>query len=116
MAARDPMATIPRAMCAARSKQTGEPCRQRPAAGHPVCRFHGGSAPQVKLKAMERLLSLQDPAIDRLQKLIGQEEFPTVAYAASRDILDRTMGKPGESLKVSVTLTLEDLVSGSHPE
>lgn len=109
----DPMAAKPRAMCAARSKQTGQPCQQRPAAGHPVCRFHGGNAPQVKQKAMDRLIALQDPAIDRLDKLIHQEEFPTVAYAASRDVLDRTMGKPGESLKVSMTLSLEELVAGS---
>lgn len=61
-----------------------------------MCRYHGGAAPQVKLKAMERLFSLQDPAIDRLQQLIGQEQFPTVAYAASRDVLDRTIGKPVE--------------------
>lgn len=87
-------------MCSARSKQTGEPCRYRPANGHPVCRFHGGGAPQVKQKAMERLLALQNPAIDRLTKLIDQEQFPTVAYAASRDVLDRTMGKAAESQTV----------------
>lgn len=66
-----------------------------------MCRWHGGAAPQVKRAAMERLRALQDPAIDRLARLIAQEEFPTVAYAASRDILDRTLGKPGESLQVT---------------
>lgn len=58
--------------------------------------MHGGGAPQVKQKALERLQALQHPAIDRLTKLIAQEEFPTVAYAASRDVLDRTLGKPTE--------------------
>jgi hypothetical protein len=64
--------------------------------------MHGGGAPQVKLAAMERLRALQHPAIDRLAQLIDQEEFPTVAYAASRDVLDRTLGKPGETLEVTV--------------
>ena len=65
-----------------------------------MCHYHGGAAPQVKAKAMERLLALQHPAIDRLTKLIDQDEFPTVAYAASRDVLDRTMGKPTETQTV----------------
>jgi hypothetical protein len=62
--------------------------------------MHGGAAPQVKQAALERLMALQNPAIDRLTKLIAQEAFPTVAYAASRDVLDRTMGKPGEQQTV----------------
>lgn len=98
MPALDPLA--PR-MCVARSKQTGKPCGRRAVPGATVCRWHGGAAPQVKRAAMERLRALQDPAIDRLARLIAQEEFPTVAYAASRDILDRTLGKPGESLQVT---------------
>jgi hypothetical protein len=69
--------------------------------------MHGGGAPQVKLKAIERLMALQVPAINRLGKLIDQEEFPTVAYAASRDVLDRTMGKPGEHLDMTVSVNEE---------
>ena len=70
--------------------------------------MHGGGAPQVKQAAMARLMALQHPAIDRLTKLIDQEVFPTVAYAASRDVLDRTMGKPKETtaLEHSGTLTI----------
>lgn len=63
--------------------------------------MHGGGAPQVRQKALERLLALQHPAIDRLTQLINQAEFPTVAYAASRDVLDRTMGKAKEQVEVS---------------
>ena len=63
--------------------------------------MHGGSAPQVKEAAQARLLKLQHPAIDRIAQLIDQKEFPTVAYQASRDILDRTMGKPAESVAVA---------------
>jgi hypothetical protein len=63
--------------------------------------MHGGAAPQVKGKAMERLVALQNPAIDTMGYLIGQKEFPTVAYAASRDVLDRTLGKPVESHEIT---------------
>lgn len=63
--------------------------------------MHGGAAPQVKAKALERLLALQHPAIDRLAKLIDQEAFPSVAYAASREVLDRTLGKPAASVAVT---------------
>jgi hypothetical protein len=97
------------------TNRAGMQCGSKPIRGGTVCRMHGGGAPQVKAKAMERLMALQNPAIDRLAKLIDQEEFPTVAYAASRDILDRTIGKPGENLNVKVTLSLEELVAGSNP-
>jgi hypothetical protein len=44
---------------------------------------------------------LQHPAITRLEQLIGQEAFPTVAYAASRDVLDRTLGKAKEQVAIT---------------
>lgn len=99
---RDPMEDLdlmdaPR--CTATNRQ-GARCGKPPIKGGTVCRMHGGAAPQVQQKAMDRLLALQNPAIDRLTKLIDQEQFPTVAYAASRDVLDRTMGKPAESQTV----------------
>lgn len=83
--------------CSAKAKGSQQQCKRPPIAGGTVCYMHGGAAPQVKLKAMERLMLLQDPAISRLASLIDQEAFPTVAYAASRDVLDRTMGKPKET-------------------
>lgn len=68
--------------------------------GGTVCKMHGGKAPQVMEAAAARLRALQHPAIDRLAQLIEQTEFPTVAYAASRDVLDRTLGKPAESVAI----------------
>ncbi len=50
---------------------------------------------------MARLLKLQHPAIDRMSQLMEQTEFPSTAYAAARDVLDRTMGKPAESVAVA---------------
>ena len=100
---RDPITTadLISRQCRARAKHSGKPCRFPAIAGGTVCRFHGGLAPQVQAKAMDRLRALQHPAIDRLTKLIDQEEFPTVAYAASRDVLDRTLGKPQESVALT---------------
>ncbi len=93
--------------CRATSKQSGQRCRQKVVPGATVCHYHGGAAPQVKAAAMERLRALQHPAIDRLSQLIEQEEFPTVSYAASRDVLDRTLGKPHEHLDVTLGATEE---------
>jgi hypothetical protein len=65
--------------------------------------MHGGSAPQVKQAARERLMALQNPAIDAMTWLINQREFPTVTFAASRDILDRTEGKAIETVNANLT-------------
>lgn len=96
----DPSSAPPIQRCKAHSSRTGKPCSNYPIDGATVCRMHGGAAPQVKRKALERLMALQDKAIDRLERLIDNSEFPTTAYAASRDVLDRTMGKPRESVQV----------------
>lgn len=60
--------------------------------------MHGGKAPNVQLKAQERLMALQPKAIQVLDNLLSREEFPTVQMAAVRDVLDRTEGKAVESL------------------
>lgn len=87
--------------CKARSKTTQSPCKQPAIPGGTVCRYHGGAAPQVKAKAQERLLAIQFPAIARLAQLVEQVEYPSTAMAAVKDVLDRTMGKPVESLELS---------------
>lgn len=46
--------------CSATSR-SGNRCKKGPIPGGMVCRMHGGGAPQVKRKAMERLLDLIDP-------------------------------------------------------
>jgi hypothetical protein len=45
--------------CVATTKRG--PCRKAPILGGTVCATHGGSAPQVKAKAAERLMDLIDP-------------------------------------------------------
>lgn len=88
------------ARCTARSKRSGVRCKRFPIPGGTVCRMHGGAAPQVKAKALERLQAYQNTAIDRLFTLVEQREYPSVAIAAVKDVLDRTMGKPKETLDV----------------
>lgn len=102
MAAPDPKAARPK--CTAKSKTSGRQCAQPAILGGTVCRYHGGAAPQVKAKALERLMALQDPAVNTLEYLMEQKSaFPSTAYAAARDVLDRTMGKAKESIEMNVS-------------
>lgn len=47
--------------CSAHSKNHKGQCKQAPILGGTVCHMHGGRAPQVKAKALERLADLIDP-------------------------------------------------------
>lgn len=82
------------------TNRSGSRCGRYPILGGTVCRMHGGAAPQVKQKALERLTAYQDRAIDRLFTLVEQTNFPSTSMAAVKDVLDRTMGKPAESVAV----------------
>lgn len=99
----DPLNGFNPLKCRARSKRSGKQCGKPPIAGGTVCRMHGGAAPQVRAKAIERLNAYQDRAIDRLFGLVEQQEYPSTAYQAVRDVLDRTMGKPAETVAMNVT-------------
>ncbi len=89
--------------CTAKSKRSGKPCNGQAILGGTVCRMHGGAAPQVKNAAEARLRELEMPAIDRIARLIDQEDFPSVAYQASKDILDRLRGRATEHIDAKVT-------------
>lgn len=95
--------------CTATNRQ-GKRCGKAPILGGRVCRMHGGAAPQVQLKAEERLRAMEIPALIRLDELMHQREFPSVAIAAVKDALDRIRGKAAESLAVSHSGTV-DVVS-----
>jgi hypothetical protein len=56
-------------LCTAR-RTNGQPCRNAPINGATVCRVHGGSAPQVKRKAAERLAEARDAALTKLLGMI----------------------------------------------
>jgi hypothetical protein len=93
-----------KARCTATNRQ-GRRCGKSPILGGTVCRMHGGAAPQVQAAAEERLRALVHPAITRLAQLVDQTEFPSVAIAAVKDVLDRngSLGKAREHFDVNVT-------------
>lgn len=64
----------------------GVPCKNPAILGGLVCRNHGGSAPQVKRAAQERLADLIDP--DRALR-----EMARIAYSDIRTALDPTTGR-----------------------
>lgn len=76
--------------CKARSARTGRPCSKGAIAGGAVCTTHGGSAPQVKAAARERLMDLIDP--DRVLR-----EAARIAYFDPR----RLFTPEGQLLPVS---------------
>jgi hypothetical protein len=75
--------------CKAHSARTGAPCKKYAIRGSTVCDTHGGSAPQVKAKAEQRLREMVDPMISRLRELAMQTDNPKVAAECVRDALDR---------------------------
>jgi hypothetical protein len=85
------------AQCTANSKTTGLTCKQPAIPGGKVCRYHGGSAPQVRNAAAARLAAAVDPAVTHLIKAIDNKEHPGVALRAAQDILDRNNMK-GENI------------------
>ena len=108
----DPMASLDlktSRKCHATSKQTGRQCGAWAIRGGSVCRYHGGLAPQVIAKAEDRLKALIDPAIVRLAELVNQTQFPSVAIAAVKDVLDRNgqLGRPAETHDVTLNVVDE---------
>jgi hypothetical protein len=81
--------------------------------GATVCNKHGGSAPQVKRKAQERLLEGVPKMLRMLKELAPNEDVPPhVRLAAIRDWLDRA----GVDRKIEIELTsssFEEVVAGA---
>ena len=67
----------PLVRCKAHSSRTGARCKAGAILGATVCRFHGGSAPQVKKAAARRLAAQLGEAIDPDRVL---SELACVAY------------------------------------
>jgi hypothetical protein len=65
-----------------------------PIKGGTVCRFHGGSAPQVKRKAQERLEALVDGAIEDIHGLSKQRQHLPTAFNSARYLVDPVLGAP----------------------
>jgi hypothetical protein len=72
--------TEERQQCKATSKGTGNRCGRKAIAGGTTCEYHGGSAPQVRAKAAERVLEAE------VRREIGRQGWepvtdPVAAYA-----------------------------------
>lgn len=62
--------------------------------GTTVCSAHGGAAPQVRRRAQLRLLSLVDPAVSVLARILTTSTDEKLKAHVAQDILNRTgMGK-----------------------
>jgi hypothetical protein len=79
---------------------TGTRCRRAAISGGTVCATHGGSAPQVKRSARERLLEAADPAAARLVRALESEDERS-AIRAAQIILDRAGLHPTQAVELS---------------
>lgn len=89
------------AQCTAHKASTGEPCKAHAIQGGSVCPAHGGRAPQVRAAAMARLDAALPTALDRIISLIQHADSDSVRLRAAQELLDRTVGKVTDKLKVS---------------
>jgi hypothetical protein len=80
-------------------RKNGNRCGAFPIRGATVCGAHGGRAPQVKLKAEQRLALMVDPVLSELYRIALQGESDGVRLSAGRDLLDRAGLKPTERVQ-----------------
>lgn len=95
--------------CTAKSTRTGQQCKRAPIRGGTVCATHGGSAPQVRAAAEKRLEELKPAAIQYLGWLVTQRDYPSAGLGAAKDIMDRTDGKPRETVDVNLTTEVQNM-------
>lgn len=74
--------------------------------GQRVCRMHGGSSPQAKLKADQRLALMVDPVLSEMFRIALDGESDGVRLAAGRDLLDRAGLKPAVQLQTDQEITI----------
>lgn len=94
--------------CTATNRQ-GNRCGKAAIPGGVVCRMHGGAAPQVQVKAQERLRAMQPLALDTMEALMRRKEYPTVQFQASKAIIDWTEGKAAELVNVNLNASVREL-------
>lgn len=76
---------IPAVRCKAHSSRTGQPCKQWAIRGAVVCVTHGGSAPNVKRAAAERVAEALEDLIAPSRIL---REIAAIAYFDMRRLYD----------------------------
>lgn len=96
------------AKCTAHSSQTGQPCRNNAIDGATVCRMHGGSARQVKAKALERIQAAAESAAAELARLAVSADSEAVRVSAIKDLLDRAGLTAKQIIEQDVTVHAQD--------
>lgn len=96
----DPIAALAPVLTCTATARSGQGCRQPAIPGGTVCRFHGGSAPQVREAARRRLLALVPGALATLEDMLTADS-EAVRVRAAIDLLDRAGLKPATELAVS---------------
>lgn len=100
-----------RTLCSAR-RRNGSPCGNSPMHGTNVCRLHGGSAPQVRAKAAQRIAEAADKAAYAIVKLMQDPATPApVKLAAARDLLDRNSMTGKQELSVDLKISKFDQIA-----
>src|SRR5690242_18758926 len=99
----------PMNQCTAR-RSDGQPCKAQAIRGGSVCRVHGGSAPQVRRKAAERLATLIDPAIGVLATSMRQRKDRRLALSAAVDVLNRNNLTGKQQIEVSGATNWADVL------
>lgn len=72
--------------CVATAKSSGARCSKPAIPGGSVCKYHGGGAPQVRAKAVQRLALARDMALDRLIEQLEPPESDLYAVQV-KDLL-----------------------------
>ena len=80
-------------------KKDGNRCKKAAILGGTVCGTHGGSAPQVRNKARQRIMDAADPAAARMVELMASLD-ERISLAASRDLLDRAGHKAPTEISI----------------
>lgn len=107
----------PSRRCTATANRTGKRCGAPAIKGGTVCRMHGGSLPQVKAKAKERLLALVDPALAALHEVLTNPKADdSTKVRAALGILDRTGHGPGAKLEIAAGPSAFDQVTAEALE
>lgn len=107
------MAETTKRLCKATTKRG--PCRQAPIKGGVVCVTHGGRAPQVKRKALERLADLIDP--DRALREAARLAYSDLAefYDEKGEIKPMKDWTPGMRAAVqSMDTVYQDITPGER--
>jgi hypothetical protein len=118
--------------CGAKTRGTGEPCRNRPASGRTRCRFHGGATltgsanPAYKHGAYSQYLTPQEQVEFEDWKERGgvTGDGPTAELEVTIWRLQRALAQPGNrpkdgamilSMLIDALLKLQKLRGGEHP-